>query len=123
MTSRVEGFTTLNAFVVSPRDPENPMAQYRELTPDEQRAIRCGKTGESLAVLQACVSDVDSDPRRGSLIEPVYFPDESENRKWTVYVNEEGLLFGMEHNHAASLILQQPIVGPVVFHPAEWTRY
>lgn len=118
----VSQYTSLPAFVVRPFDPENPYAQYRELTADEQRAIRDGSGIGSLATLQACVSD-ENIPAERSLIEPIYSRCEEDNQKWTIYANEEGQIYNQPLNAAASMILGQSIVGPVVFYPAEWTNY
>lgn len=50
----------------------------------------------------------------GGLIEAVYL---SAGR--LMYVNEEGLIIGLEYNHTASAIAQRPIVGDVVILTAE----
>lgn len=109
-----ETFTTLRAFVVYPRDPEHPYEQYREFTEAEIKAVR-DREGDALRVLQGMV---------GGLIQPVWFLDENLDQEWTVYVNEEGLLLQLPVNLAATAMIgHSTLVGPAVFHPAEWTRY
>jgi len=106
-------FTSLNAFVVVPYNPDTPYQQYREFTGGEVRAVR-DRDGDALKALQGMV---------GGLIEPLYFYDADLDKEWTVYGNEEARIYGMEINAAATAMLGHVICGPVVFHPASWTQW
>ena len=48
----------------------------------------------------------------GGLIQYVPLPDTTEN---FLYVNEEGLIHGLEYNSKASRLAGQPLVGPAIF--------